>query len=231
MAVVKVLLVDDVRLFLEFERTFFERTGCQILTATSGGEAVDLAVKERPQIILLDYELPDRKGDVVCRQLKADDRTKDIPVLIVTSFGSPDVRERCLAAGAADFVAKPIAGRALLERVINLLQIPFRAFLRLPISLEVVLEGAAVKRRVEGYSEDLSETGVLVDVSEYIPRGSRVRVALTLPGADRPVSLEGEVRRVFDKPIPGRFGVGVEFAALPRDIRRRIRTHVEEATR
>lgn len=231
MAVVKVLLVDDVRLFLEFERTFFERTGCQILTATSGREAIDLAVAERPQIILLDYEMPDRKGDEVCRALKADERTREIPVLIVTSFGTPEVRERCLAAGAADFVAKPIAGRALVERVINLLQIPFRAFLRMPVALEVVLEGAEVKRRVEGYSEDLSETGVLVDVSEYIPRGSRLQVVLTLPGADSPVRLEGEVRRVFDKPVPGRFGIGVEFSALPPGIRRRIRAHVEEATR
>lgn len=230
MAIVKVLLVDDVRLFLEFERTFFERTGCQILTASSGDECIELARSEKPHIILLDYEMPEKKGDAVCRILKADERTKHIPILIVTTYGSEETRQRCMEAGATGFVAKPISGKELLERVVGILQIPYRVFLRMPLQIEIALEAAGIKRKAQGFSEDLSETGMLVEVSEYVARGSKVTLHFDLPGMDRPMKIQGEVMRIFEKRAPGRYGIGVQFVGATPEMRRRIRQYVQEAT-
>ena len=230
MTIAKVLLVDDVRLFLEFERTFFERTGCRILTASSGDEAIEIARAEKPHIMLLDYEMPGKKGDEVCRILKSDERTKHIPILIVTTFGTVDVRQKCLDAGAIGFVAKPIAGKELLERVVDILKIPYRVFLRSALSIEIALTGAGIKRKAQGYSEDLSETGMLVEVSEYIPRGSAVGVEFKLAGLDRPVKLTGEVVRTFEKRARGRFGIGIRFGKVSPTVRRLIRQYVQQAT-
>jgi CheY-like chemotaxis protein len=230
MAIVRVLLVDDVKLFLEFERTFFERTGCQILTASSGEEAIALARSERPHIILLDYEMPGKKGDEVCRALKADERTKHIPILVVTTFGGDEVKERCLAAGAAGFLAKPVSGRELLERVVDILQIPYRVFMRTPLSMEISLLSAGIRRKAQGYSEDLSETGMLAELTEYIARGSVVSVEFSLPGAEGPVRVEAEVVRTFEKRARGRFGIGLRFTQVSGIARRRIREFVKAAT-
>lgn len=230
MSIVKVLLVDDVRLFLEFERTFFERTGCQILAASSGEEAIALARNERPHIILLDYEMPGKKGDEVCRILKADERTKHIPILVVTTFDSEEVRTLCLDAGATGFLAKPVSGKELLERVVDILQIPYRVFMRTPLSMEISLLSAGIKRKAQGFSEDLSETGMLVELTEYIAKGSQVAVEFLLPGADAPVRVDAEVVRTFEKRARGRFGIGLRFVQMNAAARRRIRQYVKEAT-
>ena len=128
MSIAKVLLVDDVKLFLEFERSFFEHTGCTILTAQTADEAIESAQSENPHIILLDYEMPGKRGDEICRILKGDDRTKHIPILMVTTFGDDEVRQKCLDAGATGFVAKPITGEDLLGKVVDILKIPYRVF-------------------------------------------------------------------------------------------------------
>lgn len=230
MSIVKVLLVDDVKLFLEFERTFFERTGCQILTASSGDECVELARAEKPHIVLLDYEMPRKKGDEICRILKGDERTKHIPILMVTTFDNEEIRRKCMDAGATGFVAKPISGKELLEKVVGILKIPYRVFLRTPLQIEIALEAAGIRRRAQGFSEDLSETGMLVEVAEYVARGSKVMVQFDLPGLERPMKLQGEVMRIFEKRAPGRYGIGVQFVQVSPETRRRIRQYVQEAT-
>ena len=230
MSLIKVLLVDDVKLFLEFERTFFQRTGCQILTAEDGLQAIELAREERPHIILLDYEMPGKRGDEVCRTLKQDPRTQHIPILIVTSFGDEEVRVRCLEAGANGFLAKPVSGRELLDQVVGILQIPHRVFMRTSLSIEISLSGAGVKRKIQAHSEDLSETGMLLEVKEYVSRGASVVVQFELPGEPEPVSLDAEVVRAFEKKAKGKYGLGIRFGEVTPDVRRRIRQYVQEAT-
>jgi CheY-like chemotaxis protein len=230
MTLAKVLLVDDVQLFLEFERTFFERTGCQILTAATGDECIERAISDRPHIILLDYEMPGKKGDEVCRILKGDERTKHIPILMVTTFGSEEIRQRCLDAGATGFLAKPVTGKTLLETVVDILKIPYRVFMRTSLSIEIALTGAGIKRKVQGFSEDLSETGMLVEVAEYIPKTSSVAVEFQFPGVDKPTKIPGEVVRAYEKRAKGRFGVGVKFTKVGPALRKLIREYVKRTT-
>src|SRR4030042_859742 len=98
----KVLLVDDVRLFLHLEETFFKRTGCEILTASSGKEALEIAESRAPDLILLDYLMPDMTGDLVCREIRKREKLKTIPVVIVSTSASDSDIQKCFEAGAND---------------------------------------------------------------------------------------------------------------------------------
>ena len=227
MTTAKVLLVDDVRVFLEFERPFFERSGCEILTATSGTEALRLVKEQKPHIVLLDYEMPGMNGDEVCRRIKEDDATRHIPVLIVTSHKEPSVLEKCRKAGCTDFVVKPITGRDLLEKVIKILQIPYRVHMRTRVNLEVAMGLNSEAVSVLGYSSDLSEGGMMVETVEPVEAGTKVGISFKLQGSDREVRIAGEVLRVTVLRSQGMFGVALKFNEADPDVRAALRTFVE----
>ena len=92
------------------------------LQADSGLAALRVAREEAPDAILLDLDLPDIDGISVCRQLRADPMTRTIPVLLLTENGNPEARLAALAAGADDFLTKPIDDQLLLARLRSLLR-------------------------------------------------------------------------------------------------------------
>ena len=107
---VSVLTVDD------YEPTRYARTralralGCRVLEAKDGRTALELAVRERPDILLLDVHLPDFHGFEVCQQLKADPRTADIPVIHVSATGRGDrFRRESAAVGAFAYLQEPVS--------------------------------------------------------------------------------------------------------------------------
>ncbi len=89
----------------------------QVLVATSGEQALILAREKSPDAVLLDVVLPGLDGFEVCRQLKADALTRDIPVLFVTSHGDLEAEAHGLDCGAVDFITKPIHPRIVRARV------------------------------------------------------------------------------------------------------------------
>lgn len=226
MSSVKVLLVDDVRLFLEFERPFFERAGCTILTATSGDDALRIVREEKPHIVLLDYEMPGMYGDEVCRRIKESEETKHIPVLIVTASRTHEIQRRCVKAGCTDFVTKPVSGRELLDKVVKILEIPYRVHLRTRVSMEVALGVGGESISLTGYSEDISEGGIYVETLEPVEAGTPVRIAFTLPGQPKPVEVEAEVVRVTRLRDRDRYGVGLRFVTPDLTLVERVKKFV-----
>lgn len=89
----------------------------QVLVATHGEQALRLAHDKQPELILLDVVMPDMDGHEVCRRLKADPATRDIPVIFVTAHSDESEETRALDAGAVDFIAKPVNPRIVLARV------------------------------------------------------------------------------------------------------------------
>jgi len=211
MSSIKVLLVDDVRLFIEFERPFFERAGCTILTATSGDDALRIVREEKPHIILLDYEMPGMNGDEVCRRVKENEATKHIPVLIVTASRTREIQDRCVKAGCTDFVTKPVSGRELLDKVVKILEIPYRVHLRTRVSMEVSLGVAGESVSHTGYSEDISEGGLYLEALEPVDLGTVVRIQFMLPGHKKPIEGSAEVVRVARLKDRDRYGIGLRF--------------------
>ena len=227
MATAKILLVDDVKVFLEFERPFFERAGCSIITARSGPEALRLVREERPNVVLLDYEMPGMNGDEVCRQIKEDSLTQHIPVLIVTSHPTPEISERCQRAGCTDFIAKPVTGKDLLQKVVQILQMPYRVHLRSRVSMEVSLGVPGESVAVIGYSENVSEGGMLVETPEPIEDGQQVKVSFSLPDSGDLLSAVSDVIRVTHLRAQGMFSVALRFAPGESTVRESIRAFVD----
>ncbi len=115
----KILLVDDSRTVLLAERTLLTATHYEVITAEDGQEAVQKALLERPDIILMDVVMPRMDGFEAVRRLRADERTRDIPIIMVTTRGEMGSVERSYQTGCNDFVSKPVHGPELLAKVRN----------------------------------------------------------------------------------------------------------------
>ena len=90
------------------ERVLVERGGVRLLTTAEGEEAEGLARRHRPEIVLLDLQLPDVGGEEVLRRLKADPATAELPVVVISADVDPEHIERVLAAGAREYLTKPL---------------------------------------------------------------------------------------------------------------------------
>ena len=112
----KVLYVEDNGSNLRLiERLLQRRSGVRLLTAANGREGLEIARRERPDLILLDSHLPDLSGDEVLAALQADPATDAIPVVVVSADALPASIERMLAAGARDYLTKPLDVHRLVE--------------------------------------------------------------------------------------------------------------------
>ena len=122
-----ILVVDDVELNLELLERKLENQGFDTARAVSGAGALEAAQKRVPDLILLDVMMPEIDGFEVCRRLRADPRTAEIPIILLTALSDPADRLRGLQAGADEFLTKPVADDVLFARIRSLLPAPRRA--------------------------------------------------------------------------------------------------------
>ncbi|MFH1311879.1 MAG: response regulator [Candidatus Eisenbacteria bacterium] len=113
----KVLVVDDEEYIQHILNFSFGAEGYEVVTAADGEEAIAKARNEKPDIIVLDIMMPKMDGYEACRKLKADPKTKDIPVILLTAKGRDVDRKLGTEAGADDYVVKPFSPGRLIERV------------------------------------------------------------------------------------------------------------------
>jgi DNA-binding response OmpR family regulator len=109
-----VLLVEDERKLRDLVRSYLERAGLTVLSTDSGAEAITLATRAAPDIVVLDLGLPDVPGESVARELRA---AGHVPVLMLTARSEEQDRIRGLELGADDYVTKPFSPRELVLRV------------------------------------------------------------------------------------------------------------------
>ena len=112
----RLLIVDDEPINIHILSNILSQD-YQIRAATSGQQAIDVALSQAPDLVLLDMIMPGIDGLEVCRQLKANEATKDIPVIFVTSMTDPANEELGLEAGASDYISKPVSPPIVKARV------------------------------------------------------------------------------------------------------------------
>jgi CheY-like chemotaxis protein len=112
-----ILLVEDAKEATFMFTDYLEQAGYQVLTARDGSSALDQVRQAHPDLILMDIQLPGMDGLEVIRRLRADPDFHTVPVLALTAFAMPGDRERCLAAGATDYMAKPVSLKKLAEMI------------------------------------------------------------------------------------------------------------------
>lgn len=117
MSLPRILLVDDVRLFLELEKSFLHLAQVKILTAANGEEALAVVRRERPDLVFLDLYMPVLDGLTCCAAIKGDPEISATPVIMVTTGGKPEEVEQCRAAGCDGLLTKPVDRSAFLDMV------------------------------------------------------------------------------------------------------------------
>src|SRR3954464_10464597 len=119
----RVLAVDDQRDALRLLQIRLQNAGFDCLTAHEGAAALELLAKEPVDVIILDVMMPQMDGIEVCKRLKADERTKDIPVLFLTAKFEMEDKVRGLDVGGHDYLTKPVEQAELLARTKSALRV------------------------------------------------------------------------------------------------------------
>ncbi len=135
----KILVVDDEQDILELIRHTLNKEGYEVHVAANGQQAVEKALKIKPDLILMDVMMPVMDGMEACRQLKENPETSDLAIIFLTARSEEFAELAGFEAGADDYIAKPIRGRVLLSRI--------RAILRRNSSISV--EEEVVKLQFE----------------------------------------------------------------------------------
>lgn len=213
----KLLIVDDMKSFLDLERSFLSRADCRLLTATTGLEAIKVAQVERPDLIILDVEMPEMNGIEATRILSTQRDLKEIPIVILSSTTR---REESLNAGAREFVQKPIDEDRFLEMVKRYIPLAIRKDARRPLDTPCVLNRDGESG--EGIVADISVTGIFIKTPLRLAVGDRVRVAFSFPMGDtqKEVQAEAMVVRVTGA------GFGLRFTDLSEGTRLYIQDFV-----
>ena len=230
MATPKILLVDDVKLFLELERSFLKYSSVQVLTASNGEEALEFIRRERPELVFMDLNMPKMDGVACCTAIKADPDLLFIPVVMVTTAGREEEVALCRKAGCDDFLTKPVDRKVFLEKARSFLPIIERREPRLSTKTPVLIRIG--RDTIATTIVDVSNGGIYLAGELEIAPNAEIDLAFFIPGSDSPgaVSVRGRVawinpphdRKKWTLPV----GFGVEFVSIPEDVHAAVKEWV-----
>ncbi len=144
----KLLIADDSKMVISLVRSIFENQneGYSVIAANDGSEAIKLALKESPNLILMDWQMPEMSGIEALKKLKKSDKTKEIPVIMLTATESS---AEAFEAGACDLIPKPFNKNELVARVKNIIElVNYKAELKKK-TIEVEIQSDKLKLQKE----------------------------------------------------------------------------------
>lgn len=218
---IKILIVDDMKSFLDLERTFLRRADCHIFTATTGLEALKVAQKVRPDLILLDIEMPEMDGVEAARIFAATPGLNQIPVVVCSGTNR---REEVLAAGAREFISKPVDEDHFLELIQRYVPLQLRKDVRKTLGSPCEFEHAGETTRCSLC--DVSVSGVFIKSGGALKIGERLGLRFFVPmerGA-KEIRTEGLVVRATQA------GHGIGFTDLSEGARLFIQEFVDSVS-
>lgn len=174
----KVLLVDDVSMFLELEKDFLSLSSVDVLTARNGEEALRVCRQEVPDLVVMDLRMPVMDGAECCRAIKKDPHLS-IPVILVTSEEKGADRQLCREAGCDDVLTKPLDRMVFLEAARNLLPAVDRRDRRGSCRFNVKFR--AFNLTLSGYSVNLSQNGLYLAADVDLELGTMLELIFVLP--------------------------------------------------
>jgi len=219
----RILLVDHSRGALLFQETILRRRDMQIMTALAGTEGLAKARMEKPNLIMFGYDLFDMSAPEFCREIRSDELTRAISLLLVCDRDRSDQGDLCLSAGCNDVIFRPLQKPELDEKVERLTRIPVRRQLRTITKIEVSLEKNG--RFVLGRSINISANGMLLEVDRVLSGDGHVRLHFYLPGDPKPLQLDAEVLRAEFSGTQAKYGM--KFTNLLPEERERIERYVD----
>jgi two-component system, OmpR family, alkaline phosphatase synthesis response regulator PhoP len=214
----KVLLVDDVRMFLELETNFLQRSAVTVLTARNGQEALKICRSERPSLVFMDLHMPIMDGADCCRAIKSEPMLRTTSVVLITSEGKEADRQTCVEANCDGFLTKPLDRQVFLDTARKLLPGFDRRDRR--VSCRINTKYRAFGVSLSGVIADLSHKGLYLATEAELRKGTEIDLMFALPepvGAI--VEAKGRVawangRKERRKPsLPEGFGVELVYVS------------------
>lgn len=111
------MVIEDNEANLYLMRFILENKGFDVIEARTGLQGVEVANKEKPDLILMDIQLPDIDGLEATKRIRGSETDDDIPIVAVTSYAMAGDREKALAAGCTDYIEKPIDPERFVEKI------------------------------------------------------------------------------------------------------------------
>ncbi len=218
----KVLIVDDTPQGLLALRELLNQPTMTVFEASSGRQALDVHRREHVDLIVMDLKMPGMDGEQVTRAIRADPDLRQVSILLFCERASASTRDRCVAAGANDFLPKPFMRMELLTRIGQLLEVAARKNTRLLAHMEVP-QGGNVDRYVARIV-NVSATGMLLEVDAPLDIGREIVVKFFVPGGHEQVEATARIVRRADYQGAARWGV--RFSRLDETMRQVLRNYV-----
>lgn len=227
----KILLVDDMSFFLDVMSDYFKRTPASIITAESGEEAIQLALREWPDLIYMDVAMPGMGGMEACQKIKAHPTLKKIPILLIFTPDRDASIKDIEASGCDGYLAKPFGREEFLNLGHRHLFNIERRERRVPCQMTVAfsINGNAYQAR----GADISLHGLYVEFRDEIPPDSRIKASFLLPTISaKKVEVSGRIAWI-NQGFPRRNmtlpqGFGIEFQSIDMDSVDIIRAFMEK---
>lgn len=220
-----ILLVDDVRMFLEIQKEFLQHSPVNIMTAKNGIEALKSVASKRPDLIFMDLEMPEMNGVDCCRVIKSVAESATIPVVMITARGDETSRANCKSAGCDDFLTKPLDRKQFLDTASRFLVGIERREHRMPVNVPGFFHSRGTT--FPCILSDLSFGGAFIETDFVCETDRVVQLAFALPNGSA-VRCQGRITWFRRSKNGSPLGFGVNFVLLPKETKDAVSNFIKE---
>lgn len=226
---INVLLVDDVKFFLELEKNYLKNIDCAIYTATNGREALELALKIAPDVIFLDYEMPEMNGLDFLQAFSQNAVFQKSSVVIVSSFVNNDLEQTLLVSGAKEIIKKPFSENHFLTVATRYMNLEKRKKERISINLPAFF--GFEDEMEKGTILDFSEGGLFLAAERLLKQGAYLELKFMLPEENESIKMWCRVawlntpKEKKKSKYPD--GMGLQFVDVSKEILYKIAKFIE----
>ncbi|MCX7769713.1 MAG: response regulator [Proteobacteria bacterium] len=227
----KILLIDDVKFFLELEKNYLSNIDCEIFTAFNGKEGLEIVNVIRPDLIFVDYEMPVMNGLEFIKQVKGDQSFKDIPVVLVSAFIDDELKKIVQGLEVNRILKKPFTREDFIAIVNEFLRLDKRKKERVKINMPAFY--GFEDKMEKGAILDISEGGAFLAGDVQLKEGALLEMKFLIPNTGNLIKTWAKIVWINDEKNKKKSkypaGMGVEFISMSKDAVSAIRKFIEEA--
>lgn len=223
-----ILIVGPSRKTTSLHPAFLRQADVRLLRAGDDDEGIDLARRARPSLIVGQVNGHNGNALDLCRRLKADPKTRRIPLISVVP---PELVDEAERAGTDAWLRQPLVQDEYFEAIRRFVRLPVRKHPRLDVNLRVCFE--MEDSTAQAFTRNISLNGAFLKTDRAVAEGARVQASFRIPGESRTIRCEAVVHRTDpnESPFNPASGFAIEFDGMSEDDRDRLEEFIDVQTR